>query len=210
MAGFWPTYFVPKFEADWHVHLHGVAMFLWVLLLIAQAGLVRARQLPLHRALGKVSYGLVPVIVVSTLLLPHYRMKQQGLTEELLYFFYVQLSLLAVFVLAYSLAIANKSRPQLHARYMVCTALTLIDPILARIFDVHLGIERPLLQVISFGLIDVILLALIGADWRAERRARVYPTMLVVFVVTQIPTFFLFKLPAWTAFTEGYSRLPLP
>src|SRR6266550_7517516 len=85
LAGFWPTYFVPKFEADWHVHLHGVAMFLWVLLLIAQAGLVRARQLPLHRALGKVSYGLVPVIVVSTLLLAHYRMKQ-GLTEELLYF----------------------------------------------------------------------------------------------------------------------------
>lgn len=30
IAAFWPTYFFPpKYETDWHVHLHGVAMLAW-------------------------------------------------------------------------------------------------------------------------------------------------------------------------------------
>jgi uncharacterized membrane protein len=111
-AGFWPTYLAaPRIEADWHVHLHGLAMFGWMALLIAQAWLVRTRRLAAHRALGRVSYGLVPVIAVSTLLLAHYRMRG-GLNVGLLYFFYVQVSLLAVFVASYALAIANRRRRQ--------------------------------------------------------------------------------------------------
>ena len=95
VIGFWPTYFAPpKPETDWHPHLHGIAMFAWVVLLIAQSGLIAARRNDIHRRLGKVSFALVPVIVVSTLLLAAHRLRQES-TADVLYFLYVQLSLLA-------------------------------------------------------------------------------------------------------------------
>jgi hypothetical protein len=34
---------------------------------------------------------------------------------------------------SHALAIANRPRPAVHGRYMVCAALTLVDPIVARI-----------------------------------------------------------------------------
>lgn len=210
LAGFWPSYIAPKrYETDWHVHLHGVAMFLWVVLLVAQSGLIRAKANAVHRQLGKASYALVPAIVVSTLLLAHYRMRQ-GIDAQLLYFFYVQLSLLAVFVLSFALAIANRRTPALHMRFMVCAALTLVDPILARVFFFGAGIEPPLLQFLTYGIVDVILAALIAHDLKQSHRARVYPAMLAVFVASQAPTFFVFQTPAWRGFTEAFARLPLP
>lgn len=209
-AGFWPTYLAPpRIEGDWHVHLHGLAMFAWMGLLISQAWFVRSRRLALHRAVGRVSYGLVPVIVASTLLLAHYRMRQ-GLGIELLYFFYVQLSLLAVFVASYALAIANRRRPAVHARYMACVALTLVDPIVARILAFTFGTGFPVMQAATYGAVDAILLALIASDARAGLKPRVYPAMLAVFVATQLPTFFLYRTAAWRTFTESFAALPLP
>lgn len=209
-AGFWPTYLAaPRVEGDWHVHLHGVAMFCWMGLLIAQAGLVRARRLSTHRALGRVSFGLVPVIVVSTLLLAHYRMRQ-GLNVDLLYFFYVQVSLLAVFVASYALAIANRRRPAIHARYMVCAALTLVDPIVARILAFSVGAGFPAMQVATYCAVDAILLALIARDVRRQQEPHVYPVMLAVFIATQLPTFFLYRTGAWRALVESFAAMPLP
>lgn len=210
IPAFWPSYIVPKrYETDWHVHLHGIAMLLWMLMLIVQASLIRAGSFPFHRALGKTSIVLVPVIVASTLLLAHYRMRS-GLNKELLYFFYVQLSLLAVFLIAYFLAILNRRTPAVHMRFMVCTALALVDPILARLLYIHLGIEPPLVQLITYGVVDLILVALIVHDRIERQYAQVYPGMLVVFLVAQVPTFLVTNTAWWKAFIQSFARLPLP
>ena len=210
IAAFWTTYFFPpKYETDWHVHLHGLAMFAWVALLIAQAALIRGRNHALHRRLGRISYGLVPVMVVSTLLLAGYRLRQK-IDVDTLYFLYVQLALIGLLALSYSLAMANRHRPAVHMRFMVCAALTLVDPIVARLLYFHLGIDFPLVQVCTYGLVYAIILALIWNDLRHGQRARVYPAMLVVFVVVQAPTFFLYERGAWRAFAQWYSLLPLP
>lgn len=210
IPAFWPTYLnPPKVEADWHVHVHGIAMFLWFALLITQTGLIRANGRSLHRSIGKLSYALVPVIVASTFLLANYRMRQ-GLNEELLYFFYLQVALMAVFVLAYSLAIRHRRTPAIHARYMLCTALAVLDPIVARILFNSLGTDYPWTQVATFGMVDAILLGLMLRDRREGNGLRVFPVMLAVFVATQIPTFFLYKMSVWRAFTAGFAALPLP
>ena len=210
IPAFWPTYlFPPKYETDWHVHLHGAAMLAWMLLLVAQASLIATRRNDIHRRLGKVSYALVPLIVVSTLLLAHYRLRHT-INEELLYFFVVQLALLGVLALAYGLAMANRKRPALHMRYMVCTSLTLVDPILARILFHAAGTGFPAGKVVTYALTDAILAVLAWIDWRGGQRQRVYLSMLGVFIAAQIPTFFLYKLPAWRQLAEWYASLPLP
>jgi hypothetical protein len=210
VAGFWPSYFRPKqFEADWHVHLHGIAMFLWVAMLVTQAALMRAGARGTHRALGRASFVLVPVIVASTLLLAHYRMRS-GIDKDMLYFFGVQLGLLTAFLIAYGGAILNRRTPAVHMRFMVCTALALIDPILARLLYNHFGIEPPLLQLITYGVIDAILLVLIILDRIERHYAAVYQGMLVIFVATQVPTLLFTQTPWWRAFIQAFARLPLP
>ena len=72
IIGFWPTYFTRIEEmASWRVHAHGVFLFGWCLLLVAQAWLIRDRRGNWHRALGKASYVLAPLIVVSALVVEH-------------------------------------------------------------------------------------------------------------------------------------------
>ena len=210
IPAFWPSYLFPKkYETDWHVHLHGVAMLLWMLLLIAQASLIQMKSFATHRTLGKTSFVLVPVIVASTLLLANYRMRS-GLNNELIYFFYVQLALLVQFTIAYALAILERRTPAAHMRFMVCTALALVDPILARVLAIHFGIEPLLLQAITYGVVDLILLALIVHDKLQRHYVNVYQWMLAVFVATQLPTFFVMGWREWHRFTAAFAKLPLP
>ena len=210
LPAFWPTYLFPKkYETDWHVHLHGIAMFLWMLLLIVQSSLIRFKAFPTHRALGKTSFVLVPVIVVSTILLAHYRMRS-GLNRELIYFFYVQVALMVQFLVAYSLAIFERRTPAAHMRFMVCTALALVDPILARVLAIHFGIEPPLMQAITYGVVDLVLVALIVHDKMNGHYTRVYPAMLALFVATQVPTFFVPQWREWVQLTQAFAKLPLP
>lgn len=211
LPAFWPTYFAaPPFAADFaHVHFHGIAMFSWVVLLVAQASLARAGRGRLHRSLGRISYGLAPAIVASTLLLAHYRLRQGVPGAELLYFFCVQLGLTAAFAVSYAMAIRHKRQPSLHMRYMMGTALAMVDPILARILAIHFGVNPPALQAVTYALVWG---ALAFLWWRESPlpHARAWRAMLAVFVAALAPTFFLPGTQAWRELAEGFARLPLP
>jgi hypothetical protein len=61
----------------------------------------------------------------------------------------------------------------------------------------------------TFGLTDLILLALI---WRERKRPAgriVFPAMLVIFVLAQVPVLFATQTPAWQAFASWFAALPL-
>jgi hypothetical protein len=207
--GFWPSYFAPpKPVTEPRIHLHGMLMFGWVLLLIAQAGLIRAENRALHRRLGLLSYVLMPAILVSTASVLHWRLNQR-IFPELLYFVYVILAMAALFAFSYAMAMVNRKRPALHARYMVCSAASLLDPILARILYNTAGIEPPLMQLLSFGAMDAFLAWLAYKDWKAGNGIRVFPVMLGVFIAVQIPTFFLFRMPWWPDFARWLASLPM-
>jgi hypothetical protein len=67
--GFSFTYFRPLYRGEFRhlsktVHVHGWSFFAWYLLLPAQAALIRARQVKVHRALGISSavFGLLTTI----------------------------------------------------------------------------------------------------------------------------------------------------
>lgn len=211
LPAFWPTYFAaPPFAADFaHVHFHGFAMFSWVVLLVTQAALARAGKRRLHRSLGRISYGLAPAIVASTLLLAHYRLRQGVPGAELLYFFCVQLGLIAAFAFSYAMAIRHKRQPSLHMRYMMGTGLAMVDPVLARILAIYFGMPPPLLQVVTYALV----LGFIAVSFARERpapHARAWAAMLAMFALALLPTFFLPRTQGWREFAEGFARLPLP
>ena len=62
------------------VHLHTALMVLWVLLLISQAWLIRAKQYRIHRWIGRSSFIIVPLIVLVTLMLSREALNSKPIT----------------------------------------------------------------------------------------------------------------------------------
>ena len=209
--GFWPTYFTRmETVASWRVHAHGALLFGWCFLLIAQAWLIRDRRGAWHRALGKVSYLLVPMIVVSTLVVQHGALLRAAgqYDAEALFFAYLVPALLTVFVIAYGLAIRHRRNTALHMRYMICTLLAMVDPVFARIIGVHFGIGYGTGELITFALVDAVLLWLCFID--RDTRYRVFHRMLAVFVVAEVPAFFIYKTAWWPVVVAWFAGLPIP
>lgn len=211
--GFWATYFTrPPETLSVYDHFHGYAMFAWVLMLVAQSFLIRTNRRTVHRLLGKLAYLLGPLIVVSTIMLANYRLNVRGLTAEGLYIFGLQFFILIQYAVCYAMAIGYRKKPDLHARWMVCTAFSLLDPIFARILAVNfiqVPFETGIIQFITYGFIDLIVIALIVRDWKSDQRRDVFLPVLILLLMTQLPTLLVLKIPAWEAFAGWFMRLPL-
>lgn len=134
--GFWPSYFSPSASrATFPQHFHAVAMLIWVLMLIVQPWLIRARRRDIHRLVGRFSFVLAPVVVVSAfyVVLDNLAKLPQPYPPIGLSFFWLGLASAVYFASFYGLAIINRRDMQLHARYMVSTALVFIVPGLGRL-----------------------------------------------------------------------------
>ena len=211
VIGFWQSYFSKLFgDIDSYVHIHAITMLLWIFMLITQAFLIHYKKRSLHKFIGKLSYGLVPVLVVSLILLAHSQITihEYGISYTRLYILFLQLSLLAIFIISYSLAIIYRKSPNHHARYMICTALTLIDPAVARI-PLHLPPLPFTYQVLTFGLTDLILLMLIFMERKQTMGRNVFPIMLGVFVIFQGLNLTWTDSTTWDNFSLWFAKLPL-
>lgn len=211
VIGFWESYFSKLFSGiDSYTHFHAITMLLWIAMLISQAFLIRYKRLELHKFIGKSSYGLVPVLIISLILLAHSQITihEYGISYTRLYILFLQLSLLVIFVTAYGLAIIYRHSPSHHARYMVCTSLTLVDPAVAR-----LPLNIPALpfsyQVLTFSLIDLILIALIFMERNQKLGREVFPIMLVIFMVIQGLNLTWTGSDTWDNFSLWFAKLPL-
>lgn len=213
LVAFWPTYLSQAFSASsGYTHLHALTAALWMLMLVTQPLAIRTRRLPLHRLLGRASYALAPLILVSIMLLAHSRIK--GLDAEAYasqtYVLYLQVSLAALFGLSYALAIYTRHAVALHARFMVCTALTLIDPVVIRLMFWIDPTPSWNYQWFTFGLTDLVLVALIWLERDSRVGRAVFPAMLAVFVLAQMPALLgLTDVSLWQAFARWFAALPL-
>lgn len=213
IIGFWESYF-SKFLSDisHYTHFHAVTMLLWIGMLITQPFLIRYKKYSLHKLIGKFSYGLVPLLVISLILLAHSQITihNYGISYSRLYVLFLQLSLLVIFIIAYSLAIIYRKSPNHHARYMISTSLTLIDPAVARI---RIPLDLPSLpfsyQVVTFSIIDLILLALIFIERKQKNGREVFPIMLLIFIFFQTLNLSWTDSRAWDNFSMWFALLPL-
>ncbi len=216
LIGFWQSYFSKFFDGvkfnsiDGYIHFHAATMVLWITLLITQALLIRFKHNSWHRLLGRFSFVLVPLVIISLILLAHSQivLGDYGVTYNRLYILFLQLSLLVIFVIAYVLAMINRKTPARHARYMIATSLTLIDPAVARL-PINLPDIPFSYQVYTFSLIDLILVILIIAEYRQQRGREVFPIMLAIFVFFQWLNLTWTRSEWWDNFALWFAMLPL-
>ncbi len=209
---FWPSYFGSGvFSASGYIHFHAITATLWMGLLIVQPWLIRTYRYSAHKAVGKASYAIFPIVLAAMLLLANHRIRIATPENYAIqsYILYLQIFLAVLFAISYLLAVVFRKQAEVHARFMICTGLTLIDPILARILIFTMPVPIEYHQFITYTITDLVFVILIIAERRNLSGRWVFPTMLGLFVLFQAPTFFVMNSPTWQAFTEWFRSIPL-
>jgi len=151
----------------WVTHFHALMIMLWLLMLIVQPILILKKQLNWHRLLGKLSYGLVFLLLLSIILI----VNQEQSREKNLPVFAANLIDPFMFAVMYSLAIYYRRKTAYHARFMVMTIIGFIGPAFARV-------QGPVLQTI-FALFVVFLVI----EWRTRKVYKPYLIGLGYYVI---------------------------
>lgn len=211
LLAFWPPYLAKLPAGDFHVHVHAGLMLAWFGFLFAQPQLIRHGRRDLHRLLGRVSYLLVPVITLQSILLAHarFRVLDDATLQADGHFLFLPLSAAALFLLVWMLGVANRRRMTVHARYMLCTAVPLIDPVVARLLFFHVPpLPHPLLYtVIGYGITDAILLLLLLREKPGSAERHAFAVLLALFAGTHLIWFSVGQTAGWLAFARWFSAL---
>ena len=217
LAGFWLTYFT-KFtsQENYRMHLHGITLVSWCVLLVTQAYLTSTKRHKLHRQLGKLSYIIVPMIAFTTIDLYKFRLNELTTLGARDYLFTASvLMALLVFLIYYGLAIWYKNKPAIHARYMICTVFPMFTAVFDRIIDSYFpsllpyfpDVDGPVIQVFGLTLGDSILLALCIWDWRSHKRINVFPVALMIHLIYHYSVLNFYKFEFWRSFSDWYFEL---
>jgi len=147
IVAFFKTYFslFPDFkDTTLTVHFHVAIVLLWFAMLIAQPILIGTKRLKLHRLVGKVSYVLVPLVIITGALM----IRQEQMREKNLIVFTANIIDLSIFVLLFALAIIYKRKTAWHSRFMILTVLPFIGAPAARLQVNGLFIELSILLIL--------------------------------------------------------------
>lgn len=221
-AGFYTTYFSVFFQQrPTIVHIHFALMLLWIAMIITQPFLIKYKKRALHRTIGKASYVLVPMLLITAFLMMrmgYYRdinaLHEQSIkglnhftgaailkqvADRPIALFY-----LTWFALFYCLAIINRHNSFSHARYMLATALTLTGPTVDRIIGIDFNMETIggfiSSFIISFLIIDIILALLFISDFRHKRSIKTLASCLVIYITGQVLYFLVPGFNWWPSF----------
>lgn len=213
-VAFWPMYLSKGWSAiDRYTHSHAVLGTLWLLVLIVQPLLMLRGHRSAHRVTGRMSLFIALGFVLSGLLLTHFRvsrMNEAAFAKEGIYI-YLPLAVAALFAVACVLGFRWRTSAAVHARFMVSTALLLVDPVLGRIMFFYLPPlpSDKLYQGITFTLIAVVMAFLVKSLPTHVAGRTAYRNYCLAAVSTLALFFAIPHTGAWLAFVNWFRALPL-
>lgn len=183
IAGFPPDlarYFGEKPPPPFILHFHGVAYFVWLLLVTAQVALIEVKKPSLHRRLGwavvVVSAALVPLGLVAAMV---DQARQVGHPDYAPEFLALEFQSMVVFGALIAAATLLRRDLAAHKRLMVLAAVCILDPGTSRAF----GFFSPWKPPGAFGWwlgyfwADVLMVVLM-IGWDVWKKGRPHPALL--------------------------------
>jgi hypothetical protein len=185
IGGFYKTYVVqfPNFKENItpFIHIHAFIASAWIGILIVQPFLIANKKFALHRQLGRVTYIVFPLLILS--FIPQIIRTAQSDNPKNLFFSLADSFLLVIF---YCLALYHKKTSATHMRYMIALALVFLGPTFGRIGPIWLGWSELLTQNIQYIIIYLILGGLLFYDKSNGKNYRPYVTTICFFILHQI------------------------
>ena len=175
-AGFAPTYFLKGWfgapALPTVVHVHGLLMTSWFVLLLVQTSLVAARRTDLHRRLGVVGAVLAVVIVVMTVVTVIIGLRvPRGAFAIDATLALVSLGSVAQFAAFVGAALVCRRRPDTHKRLMFIATAVLITASVGRWPIIRVLGGTPAIVALAVGAVsDLLVVAMIIHDLVTRRR----------------------------------------
>ena len=191
IGGFYKTYLVkfPNFNGfTWAHHFHGAVMLTWVLMLIAQPIFIRTKNFRLHSIVGKTSYFVFPLLILSFFLVARAGYLRNiktagevealaGMTNGIADIFYISI--------LYGFGIYYKKKTSFHLRFFACIGLMILGPGLGR-FMIAVC-DLPFIAVpIMIGMIALFTLGWMITDIINKRSAFPLAVFLAIIAITFI------------------------
>lgn len=214
IAAFWPLYLSKSFSTiDRYSHLHAIFGSVWLVLLMLQPLAIHNGWYRVHFRLGKLSYLVAPLFVIAGLLLSHHRLI--GMTDEKFeiegFAHYLPFYASLVFGAAYALGLWYRQYEDAHGRFMLLTAIPIIDPVIGRLLFFYLP-ELPspwFYQGITFTLATIVA-GLLVFSYRGNGPPKRALVGYFVFLVTlEIGWFTVSLTSQWKQIMHLYRALPL-
>jgi hypothetical protein len=209
--GFHKTYFgsfTAFSSAIWVIHCHVILIMTWIFLLILQPILIVKKNIQWHKLIGKLTYYLVPMIVVFMLL-----------TERTLYLknelqnaphsanlaaLFDPFTNTFPFLIFYLLAVKNKKNTRKHSIYMIGTGLALLTSAVWRIF--HRLFEINLLLSFVYGILLTLclIIAFLIHDLTRGNRLKGNPfvVILLIYFIPNSLQVFIQNTSYWQNFAQ--------
>lgn len=187
-VGFYFTYFDPLARGTYPevsplVHVHGVTFFAWYMLLAAQAALVRAREVTLHRTLGLATIVFGALMIVVGFVVSVVRVDDGIGPNADPFWAFMALPIFAIWLLFtgfYIAAIVYRHRPAEHKRFMLLASAAALSAATFRIVGFTIG-NTTTLNMIGFVLPTAFIFIAMLDEYRQRQRVhRVYVTGLAL------------------------------
>ena len=210
--GFYYTYTseFPNFKNKTNImHIHGALLMTWMILLIVQPLLINYGKRQLHRTIGKVSWVLGPLIIISLFLIGrsgYHRGIGVFPEKENLEFIVLDMRGFLSFAIFWALAMFYRKDSAVHMRYMIATGILAIGPGIGRglaaAFGLDLGLSLTITDVVDLAIVGVLL----GYDIYKKKN---FKPFLFVFIIILIGSILwqLRATNAWQSFAKWYAAM---
>jgi hypothetical protein len=189
------------------VHLHGVAFFGWMALLVTQSVLVNVRNVRLHRSLGTFGIAYAGILVFLGLLITIISADSSSWTDDSYGLMYLSLVAPTSFTAIFALAIRNARTPAVHRNLILLATLSILMPGINRLYMMGLGLS----QVPFYGTyatMDLMLAAILIQERKAtETISRATWIAAAIIVVPQLLLSVVAPSPAFRQFCHFLGSL---
>lgn len=209
--GFYETYTsqFPNFENSTTViHIHGALLMSWLTLLVVQPMLIYYKKAKLHRSIGKASFVLGPMIIISLFLVGRGGYwRGLGNVPEVFNLGVMALDIrgLVSFAIFWALAMAYRKTPSAHMRYMIATGILAIGPGVGRgliaSFDLSLYTAISVTDVLEL----VIVGTLLGVDLVKKNNYIPYLMVFLILLVGKV-LWQIHDTDLWQNFARTYAE----
>lgn len=206
-GGFYKTYLVkfPDFDGfTWAHHFHGAVMLVWILMLIAQPVFIRTHRLKWHGAVGKASYFVFPLLLLSLFLVARASYLNNIKTiNEIEALARMTTGIPDIFYLSilYGLGIYYKKKTSFHLRFFASIGLMILGPGLGRFLIVFCGLPPMIAIPCMIGFVAVITVGWLIIDIIKKRSAFPMGVFLTIIGVT-----FLIIPNSHSAWWQGFAK----
>lgn len=191
------------------IHIHGALLMAWLVLLVVQPLLIATGRASLHRAIGKISYVLGPLIIIMLFLVGRggfLRALGEEQEKELYATMVLDVRGFLSFAFFWALAMINRKDSGSHMRYMIATGILAIGPGVGRGLMTQLGVSFHNALTIT-DIVEIAIPAIcLGYDIYKKKNYKPWLTILFVMVIGA----FLWQVKyseAWQTFAAKYAAL---